>query len=104
MSYMDKALEITRTVAVIVEGILVLFLLVKVNHLISITTKNNETMASLQEFQAQADRIKASADQITNLVQNQGMSAADQDAALQAVTEAADKLASVVPAPPAQEG
>ena len=106
------ALAVTRTVAEVIGGITLLFVLIKVNHVISlfkgqrsdqeVIIKNQITiMATLKDFQDQAARIDAATQNISAYVTGSGMSAADQDAALQAVTEAADKLTAAIPAAPA---
>lgn len=108
-----NALEITRTVAEVIGGITLLFIIIKQNHLISLfkdrqqdqllIIKNQKAiMAKLEEFQAQAARIDAATQNISAFVTGTGMTAAEQDEALKTVTEAVDKLTAAVPVQPAQ--
>lgn len=103
------ALQITRTVAEVLGGITLLFLLVKVNHLIKqvdhlVTFKTKTDMAKLSDFQAVGAEIDQATEKVTTFVQSTGMSAAEQDEALKTITDAVGKLNAAIPTPPPPPG
>ena len=92
-------------IAVVISPVFFIILIVKLNHLILLTIKNhNTTMATLADFQAQADEIKTATDNISAYVTGAGMSAADQDTALNTVRDAVTNLKNAIPTPPATGG
>lgn len=65
-----------------------------------LTIKNHNTiMTTLADFQTVAATIEGATTTIAAYVQGTGMSAADQDAALKVVQDAAAKLVAAIPAP-----
>lgn len=98
-------MDILITVNIILKVIAIIVLIaifVKVNHLISLTIKNHNTvMTQLKDFQDQAGRIDAATQSIKDHLAGDGMSATDSDAALKVVRDAVDNLVAAV-TPPAQ--
>ena len=82
-------------------------IVVKVSHLIEVSKSNEDVtnkkldiiMATLQDFQVVVTELQEATKNISSYVQGTGMSAADQDAALKAIQEAATNLVNAIPKP-----